>query len=173
MLQGMEACSGASVNDTEICNHSAFRKVNINAINSLNCNQSFAVMICVILICWNFVMQLMNHLYLIAVWEECVLLNGHRRGTLPGLTALNLHQSLCVSQSSCKWAQFPSFALTGRIKVQEAVAMKWLMAAKMIMLALSVRLWLAKHGVLNNVCHTDFHQKRFENQNQPWYIQWH
>ena len=46
-------------------------------------------------------MQLMNHLYLIAAREECVLLNGHRRGTLPGLTAPNLHQSLCVSQSSC------------------------------------------------------------------------
>ena len=47
------------------------------------------------------------------------------------------------------------------------------MAAKMIMLALSVRLWLAKHDVLNNVCCTDFPQKLFENQNQPWYIQSH
>ena len=35
-------------------------------INSLNCNRSFAVMICAILICGNFVMQLINHLYLIA-----------------------------------------------------------------------------------------------------------
>ena len=54
--------------------HSVFRKININAINSLNCKQSFAVMICVVLICGNFVMQLMNHLYLIAAREECVLL---------------------------------------------------------------------------------------------------
>ena len=157
--------------------HSAFSESNINAINSLNCNQSFAVTICVMLICGNFVMQLMNHLYLIAAREECVLLNGHRRGTLPGLTAPNLHQSHCVSQSSCFHANehdFLSFDLTGRIKVQEPVAMKWLMAAKMIMLALSVRLWLAKHDVLNNVCRTDFLEKLFENQNQPWYyIQWH
>ena len=62
-------------------------KLILMPINSLNCNQSFAVMICVILICGNFVMQLMNHLYLIAAREGCVLLKRHRRGTLPGLTA--------------------------------------------------------------------------------------
>ena len=32
-------------------------------------------------------MQLMNHLQLIAAREGCVLLKGHRRGTLPGLIA--------------------------------------------------------------------------------------
>ena len=74
---------------------------------------------------------------------------------------------------SCKWAGFLCFALCGRINVQGAVAMKWLMAAKMRMLVLSVRLWLARHDVLNNVCQTDFPQKLFEIRNQPWYIQWH
>ena len=71
---------------------------------------------------------------------------------------------------SCKWTGFPCFALSGRIKVHDAVAVKWLMAAKIRMLALSVRLWLARHDVLNNVCRTDFPPKLFENQNQPWYI---
>ena len=146
--------------------HSAFRKVNINAINSLNCDQSFAVMIWVILICGNFVMQLMNHLYLIAAREKCVLLVNRPKSS-------SVTFCFSVIWLSCKWARFPSFALTGRIKVQEAVAMLWLMAARMIMLALSVRLWLAKHDVLNNVCRTDFPQKLFENQNQPWYIQSH
>ena len=70
-------------------------------------------------------------------------------------------------------SRISSFAFSGRIKVQEAVAVMWLMAAKMIMLALSVRLWLARHDALNNVCRTDFPQKLFENQNEPWYIQRH
>ena len=143
-------------------------------INSLNCNQSFAVMICVILICGNFVMQLMNHLYLIAAMEECVLLKGRRRWALPGLTAPNfISLVFSVIWLSCKWAGVLCFALSGRIKIQEAVAVKWLMAANMRMLAMSVQFWLARHDVLNNVCHTDFSQKLFENQNQPWYIQWH
>ena len=45
-------------------------------------------------------MQLMNNLYLIAAREGCVTLKGHRRGTLPGLTAANLHQSRCDFHSS-------------------------------------------------------------------------
>ena len=68
------------------------RKLISMPINSLNCNRSFAVMICVILICGNFVEQLKDYFYLIAAREGCVLLKGHRRGTLPGLTAPNLHQ---------------------------------------------------------------------------------
>ena len=72
---------------------------------------------------------------------------------------------------SCKRAGFPCRALSGRIKVHEAVAVKWMMAAKM--LALSVRLWLARHDVFNNVCRTDFLQKLIEDHNQPLYVQMH
>ena len=65
---------------------------------------------------------------LIAAREGCVLFKGHRRGTLPGLTApIQIFISHVVIFSHLAFVQmsrFPSSALSGSINVQEAVAVK-------------------------------------------------
>ena len=92
------------------------------------------------------------HLYLIAAREGCVLLKGHRRGTLPGLTApIQIFISHAVIFSHLTFVQMSRISF---------LCLKWenqraggygsevIDRCKMRMLALSVRLWLARHDVL-------------------------
>ena len=124
---------------------SAFKKVNIMRISSLNCNQSFAVLD---VSDFSYVAILSYNLWITVVFDCC-------KGEILPVERSSKREDACVNSSksssvalrfaviwlrlSDKWSGFPFFDLSGGVTLKAAAAVRWLIAAKVRILALSAR----------------------------------